>query len=58
MKKIIRIVALTVLIVFFYFTAMGEKLINEISDNDPKDIIKTMPKGFINKLKRIVELIS
>lgn len=58
MKNFFRIIALTVLIVFFYFTAMGEKLINEISDNDPKDIIKTMPKGFMNKLKRIIELIS
>ncbi len=58
MKKGFRIVALAILVVFFYFTVMGEKLINEISDNDPKDIKKTMPKGFINKLKRIVELIS
>ena len=47
MKKGFRIVALAILVVFFYFTVMGEKL-----------IIKTMPKGFINKLKRIVELIS
>ena len=58
MKKGFRIVALAILVVFFYFTVMGEKLINEISDNDTKDIIKTIPKGFINKLKRIVELIS
>ena len=58
MKKGFRIVALAILVVFFYFTVMGEKLINEISDNDQKDIIKTIPKGFINKLKRIVELIS
>lgn len=58
MKMIFRIIIFPILIIIFYYTASGEKLINEISDHDPKEIIQTMPKGFIKKLKRIEELIS